>query len=157
MPWPSMVTSEPSPKRTRPVMFWSSSEKTSRQPVMWFVAPVSRYHLSAWRSPSELRWSWARGSSRWTSNRVGVLCFGEVEPPFSGLEQQSKVLCFGEATSPSSVLEQHNKVLCSGGAQTSTMSSAGPSSSSSARLARSLRGLRQSLAQWLYLPQLRHR
>ena len=79
-----------------------------------------------------VRWSWARGSSRWTSNRA-------------------EVLCFGEAASTSSVLEQQSKVLCSSGAHTSAMSSAWPSSSSSARLARSQQGLRQSLAQWPYV------
>jgi len=52
-----------------------------------------------------VRWSWARGSSRWTSNRA-------------------EVLCFGEAASTSSVLEQQSKVLCSSGAHTSAMSSA---------------------------------
>jgi hypothetical protein len=71
--------------------------------------------------------------------------------------EHSRGALFCEAASASSVLEQQSRVLYSSGAHTLAMSSAGPSSSSSARLARSRPGLRQSLAQWSYLPQLRHR
>uniref|UniRef100_A0A0A9BQE9 Uncharacterized protein n=1 Tax=Arundo donax TaxID=35708 RepID=A0A0A9BQE9_ARUDO len=41
-----MLTTDPSPNWMDPVTAWSSSEKTSARPIMWFVAPVSRYQPS---------------------------------------------------------------------------------------------------------------
>uniref|UniRef100_A0A0A8YQN8 Uncharacterized protein n=1 Tax=Arundo donax TaxID=35708 RepID=A0A0A8YQN8_ARUDO len=46
VPHPWMLTTDPSLNQPDPVTTRSSSEKISARPVMWFVAPVSRYQPS---------------------------------------------------------------------------------------------------------------
>uniref|UniRef100_A0A0A9HHG6 Uncharacterized protein n=1 Tax=Arundo donax TaxID=35708 RepID=A0A0A9HHG6_ARUDO len=67
IPEPWISTREPSPNRTVTLTARSSLEKTSLRPVMWLVAPVSRYQPS-WSSPASAlpRNAWAHSSLRWT-------------------------------------------------------------------------------------------
>jgi len=65
-PTPWMSTFDASPNRTDPRTSPSMLAKSSRRPVMWWVAPLSRYHPSiASSSAVTLRTAWARGSSSW--------------------------------------------------------------------------------------------
>jgi hypothetical protein len=65
VPRPQISTFKPSPNFTDPVTQPSSSEKASLEPVMWLLAPESRYHLYSTLPPTHPRWTWARDSYRW--------------------------------------------------------------------------------------------
>jgi hypothetical protein len=68
---PLISTAEASPNLTESCTLESKSEKYSHRPVMWCVAPVSRYQPSIFSSLNPLpRKTQVRGSSRWSRATV---------------------------------------------------------------------------------------
>jgi hypothetical protein len=55
VPLSQISTREPSPNFTEPVMLLSSSVNADRTPVMWLLAPKSKYHLCSTVLPSAPR------------------------------------------------------------------------------------------------------